>query len=1027
MTAPSLPDAVVASPSPARGGSALAWLSDRVALVGPDPVGHLAAVSAQIPPEPDVVTVVGWFSPAVDWRAVAVELAAAVRPGQRCRLAVAGAGAPLAALLGEELTAAGVLVPQGDLLLVPGGSLFAAGGWLCHTAAGPAQSVGRRAPRPDWEAAVDALTASGGGPADGLVRLPIAAGLWVYPSQAGSTAPAEDAPAEDAPTVADPVFSAPLDRAHPALVVGRPGYSAPPVDLVLALIWRLPAPVRRRLVIAPYGPGATVALAVARALATAGRHPVRMTTGLPAIGTDGTPVSVAGCPDRPWLPLSPRLLVPPDGPARPIGPVCGLDGHQPVRAGVYRLDERWVAELTQSGLWIRPEHGETGAASQRAHPWNPERLRIVISTPGRADPPPVAGLAALLAGISTATARHVSLAPEGIVPAADQVTGLTATAPAHGRPDLAVAPWSVAPPPWWRPDPRLFSVLVSLAADGTLHGETGVISPAEVGEQIAGRIDRAGRPVSLVAGRPVPDGVCQEVADQVQAVVLGGRPPGQTWSAVAPRRIDAETPAVLLIGEPPFPDADLARLQPPPGLPAPGPARPVGRLAHRLALRLNSTPEGSRPLIEPPVTGTPVALVALGGRTPRAPFQILERPVDVWFAATAIAGQRPEWRDEPVTILLEVCGTDRASVQLLANYLGVPVAVPADRLGEAGPGPAWFTACPRRPGDTTAVEAGPATAGPPGGVDGAWPAPTLQRSVALRDTGERLPPVEYDWRRTAHIPVLTRNALNEATIEYPVAGLAPEPASPGAPWLPEIPHRQRWPLPVILAVLLAAAVAVGYLVRGHPARPTGSTPVPPASGTSSPGLVPVLTTGPSPGRSTAASAGPATGAPAPGAPPVRPGAAAPPGPVPPSASTSAPFDRGRMNTSGGNLARGGAASASSVEPPGTFMPANAVDGDPNTRWGSVFRSDPQWLAVDLGSVYQVTSIRLLWQNAYATRYRIEVSVDGSTWRTVYSTIAGTGGDIAVRIQGTAARYVRMYGTARARPGYGYSIREFEIR
>jgi hypothetical protein len=136
---------------------------------------------------------------------------------------------------------------------------------------------------------------------------------------------------------------------------------------------------------------------------------------------------------------------------------------------------------------------------------------------------------------------------------------------------------------------------------------------------------------------------------------------------------------------------------------------------------------------------------------------------------------------------------------------------------------------------------------------------------------------------------------------------------------------------------------------------------------------------------------------------------------------------GRVNGSGRNLALDGTASASSVEVNAVWDPRRAIDGDRDSRWSSAFGSDPQWLAVDLGELWQVTQVRLVWERAYATAYRVELSTDGQSWRTVYRTSTGSGGTVTVDVERTPARYVRMVGTARVMQGYGYSVHEFEIR
>ena len=67
---------------------------------------------------------------------------------------------------------------------------------------------------------------------------------------------------------------------------------------------------------------------------------------------------------------------------------------------------------------------------------------------------------------------------------------------------------------------------------------------------------------------------------------------------------------------------------------------------------------------------------------------------------------------------------------------------------------------------------------------------------------------------------------------------------------------------------------------------------------------------------------------------------------------------------------------------------------------------------------------LNWETAYATAFQIQVSADGTTWTTIYSTTTGTGGTQTLTVSGTG-RYIRMYGTARATP-YGYSLWEFGV-
>ncbi len=123
------------------------------------------------------------------------------------------------------------------------------------------------------------------------------------------------------------------------------------------------------------------------------------------------------------------------------------------------------------------------------------------------------------------------------------------------------------------------------------------------------------------------------------------------------------------------------------------------------------------------------------------------------------------------------------------------------------------------------------------------------------------------------------------------------------------------------------------------------------------------------------------------------------------------------------LSQGRPATSSSDED-ATLLPGAAFDGDTATRWASAEGHDPEWIRVDLGASATISRVRLTWEVAYGKSYRVEVSPDGSTWTTAYSTTTGDGGVDDLALSGTG-RYVRMYGTARG-TSYGYSLYEMEI-
>jgi hypothetical protein len=85
---------------------------------------------------------------------------------------------------------------------------------------------------------------------------------------------------------------------------------------------------------------------------------------------------------------------------------------------------------------------------------------------------------------------------------------------------------------------------------------------------------------------------------------------------------------------------------------------------------------------------------------------------------------------------------------------------------------------------------------------------------------------------------------------------------------------------------------------------------------------------------------------------------------------------------GTDLALHRTASASSLDNPGNTA-ANAVDGDPDTRWSSAY-NDNEWIEVDLGAAVSFDRLVLSWEQAYALTFTVQVSDDGSTWTDVVS-------------------------------------------
>lgn len=133
-----------------------------------------------------------------------------------------------------------------------------------------------------------------------------------------------------------------------------------------------------------------------------------------------------------------------------------------------------------------------------------------------------------------------------------------------------------------------------------------------------------------------------------------------------------------------------------------------------------------------------------------------------------------------------------------------------------------------------------------------------------------------------------------------------------------------------------------------------------------------------------------------------------------------------QHQAGVNLAKGAATTAGSSEWSlfTSYAPGRAVDGTRDTRWASDW-SDDQWLRIDLGATHRVARVTLDWERAYGKSYRIDLSADGVTWRTVWSTTAGDGGLDTARFTGTPARYVRVHGLERG-TDWGYSLYEVGV-
>ncbi len=112
-----------------------------------------------------------------------------------------------------------------------------------------------------------------------------------------------------------------------------------------------------------------------------------------------------------------------------------------------------------------------------------------------------------------------------------------------------------------------------------------------------------------------------------------------------------------------------------------------------------------------------------------------------------------------------------------------------------------------------------------------------------------------------------------------------------------------------------------------------------------------------------------------------------------------------------------------------LQPASyAIDNIGNTRWESNHGVSPSSLTLDLGQVYNLSQVVILWEAANAERYEILGSNNNSTWTQLALRTGGTFGNRTdtVLIAGSY-RYVRMNAITRsAGNNWGYSIFEMDV-
>lgn len=139
--------------------------------------------------------------------------------------------------------------------------------------------------------------------------------------------------------------------------------------------------------------------------------------------------------------------------------------------------------------------------------------------------------------------------------------------------------------------------------------------------------------------------------------------------------------------------------------------------------------------------------------------------------------------------------------------------------------------------------------------------------------------------------------------------------------------------------------------------------------------------------------------------------------------TVTPVNGGDPGNGSPNLALHKQTTVSGVENDG-LPGANAVDGDPDTRFSSNF-SDTAWIYVDLGAEYNISEVKITWENAKGRDYDIQLADAIGDWHAIKQ-VRGND-DLVNDLTGLSGvgRYIRMQGITRTTI-YGYSIFELEV-
>ncbi|GAA3438154.1 hypothetical protein [Kutzneria kofuensis] len=270
-----------------------------------------------------------------------------------------------------------VLVPDGDVVMAPGGALFSSAlkgvGWVLFKRGRAPQHDSRRFPVPEW---TFPGTEQIWQPGPVSVVEPLPSGVWIRPLESADDQRAllisGLVPRLDLMTV---VLGSPKSRPVPMSEIARFCHSVPPES-------------RDRLRFVQYGPVETLRSSVGQALADQLGAPVTFHAGMPS--TAGTLHVVSPEGQLGWRSFARELRYQPRAaaagrilPPQLLSHDSPIDGATELSPGVYWYANDAVVEIVQSGLWLRPPVAPVNAEFVRTAPIDPRHAAVVFDTTTR--------------------------------------------------------------------------------------------------------------------------------------------------------------------------------------------------------------------------------------------------------------------------------------------------------------------------------------------------------------------------------------------------------------------------------------------------------------------------------------------------------------------------------------------------------------------------------------------------------------------------------------------------------------------